>query len=278
MSSSYMFGGALKAPGGVDSAFVDVMLCYSQNWSQAMLFGIKPPVPQVRSRSARSAGARLAIASASGEADSSSRRNESRGTLRYAFESGVRTNPDGKRCRHRSTAGHGQDEQRRLWTAIASGIASEDAAVDAGVPLAVRTGWFRKAGGMPPAMFGLSAKPLSCRYPLFLERKEIALLRALECTMQEVAHRLRRQRRRSPASRGATPLPESVASNIPRRQRNGTLSDLPGARSRCKDPEGARARQGLQLSRDHDQPAPGRDSRSCRATGKGISSLVLLIP
>jgi hypothetical protein len=52
----------------------------------------------------------------------------------------------------------GQDERRRFWAAIAAGMASEDAAVGAGVLQAGGTRWFRKTGGMPPAMFGLSAK------------------------------------------------------------------------------------------------------------------------
>src|SRR6266705_334047 len=86
----------------------------------------------------------------------------------------------------------GRDERRRFWAAIAAGMASEDAAVGAGVPQAVGTRWFRKAGGMPPAMFGLSAKPLSGRYLSFAEREEIALLRAQGYTMQEVARRLGR--------------------------------------------------------------------------------------
>src|SRR5215472_17368568 len=86
----------------------------------------------------------------------------------------------------------GRDERRRFWAAIAAGIASEDAAVGAGVPQAVGTRWFRKAGGMAPAMFGLSAKPLCGRYLSFAEREEIALLRAQGCSMQEVARRLGR--------------------------------------------------------------------------------------
>src|SRR6202158_4646719 len=85
----------------------------------------------------------------------------------------------------------GRDERRRFWAAIAAGKASEDAAVGAGVPQAVGTRWFRKAGGMPPAMFGLSAKPLCGRYLSFAEREEIALLRAQGYAMQEVARRLR---------------------------------------------------------------------------------------
>src|SRR3981189_964638 len=86
----------------------------------------------------------------------------------------------------------GRDGLRRFWAAIAAGRASEDAAVGVGVSQAVGTRWFRKAGGMPPAMFGLSAKPLSGRYLSFAEREEIALLRAQGCTIQGVARRLGR--------------------------------------------------------------------------------------
>src|SRR5258708_9212081 len=78
------------------------------------------------------------------------------------------------------------------WAAIAAGTASGDAAVGAGVPQAVGTRWFRKAGGMPAAMFGLSAKPLCGRYLSFAEREEIALLRVQGYAMQEVARRLGR--------------------------------------------------------------------------------------
>jgi transposase-like protein len=86
----------------------------------------------------------------------------------------------------------GRDERRRFWAAIAVGLESEDAALEAGVPPAVGTRWFRKAGGIPPAMFGQSAKPLSGRYLSFAEREEIALLRAQGYSMREVARRLGR--------------------------------------------------------------------------------------
>src|ERR1700750_1271899 len=86
----------------------------------------------------------------------------------------------------------GRDEQRRFWAAIAVGMASEDAALEAGMPRAVGTRWFRKAGGMPPAIFRPSAKPLSGRYLSFAEREEIALLRVQGCSMREVARRLGR--------------------------------------------------------------------------------------
>jgi IS30 family transposase len=85
-----------------------------------------------------------------------------------------------------------RDEQRRFWAAIAAGMASEDAALQAGMPQAVGTRLFRKAGGMPPAMFRPPAKPLSGRYLLIAEREEIALLRVQGCSMREVARRLGR--------------------------------------------------------------------------------------
>ena len=86
----------------------------------------------------------------------------------------------------------GRDKRRRFWAAIAAGMASEEAAVDAGVPQAVGTRWFRKAGGMPPAMFGPSARPLSGRYLSLAEREEIALLRVQGHAMREIARRLGR--------------------------------------------------------------------------------------
>ena len=86
----------------------------------------------------------------------------------------------------------GRDQQRRFWAAIAAGMASADAAVQAGMSQAVGTRLFRKAGGMPPAMFRPSAKPLSGRYLSFAEREEIARLRVQGCSMREVARQLGR--------------------------------------------------------------------------------------
>ncbi len=85
-----------------------------------------------------------------------------------------------------------RDQRRRFWAAIAAGLSSEDAAAAADVPPAVGTRWFRKAGGMRPAMLRPSAKPLSGRSLSFAEREEIALLRAQGCTMQDVARRIGR--------------------------------------------------------------------------------------
>ena len=85
-----------------------------------------------------------------------------------------------------------REDRQRFWTAIAAGLASEDAAVGAGVPQAIGTRWFRKAGGMPPAMFSLSAKPLSGRYLSFAEREELAILRAQGAGVREIARRIGR--------------------------------------------------------------------------------------
>src|SRR5271154_3518313 len=71
----------------------------------------------------------------------------------------------------------GRNERQRFWAAVAAGLASEDAAIEAVVSQAVGTRWFRKAGGMPPSMFCKSAKALAGRYLSFAEREEIALLR-----------------------------------------------------------------------------------------------------
>src|SRR4051795_6785382 len=86
----------------------------------------------------------------------------------------------------------GRDEQIRFWRAIATGLSSEDAALEAGGAQPVGTRWFRKAGGMPPAMFRSSAKPLSGRYLSLVEREEIALLRIQGHSMQEIGRRLGR--------------------------------------------------------------------------------------
>src|SRR5215203_287398 len=86
----------------------------------------------------------------------------------------------------------GRNELRRFWTAIAAGLSTEDASAAGNIPQAVGARWFRKAGGMPPAMFGRSAKLQSGRYLSLAEREEIALLRVQGCTVQAVARRIGR--------------------------------------------------------------------------------------
>lgn len=86
----------------------------------------------------------------------------------------------------------GRDERRRFWASIAAGLSSEDAAKGTGVPQAIGTKWFRKAGGMPPAMFGQWAKPLSGRYLWLAEREELAMLRAQGRGIREMARQIGR--------------------------------------------------------------------------------------
>ena len=129
----------------------------------------------------------------------------------------------------------GREERRRFWAAIAAGTASEDAAVGVGVPQAVGTRWFRKAGGMPPSMFGLTAKPLCGRYLSFAEREEIALLRVQGYSMQEVARRLR--------ASGIDNLQRAAAQRRhPKRRPRVSCDDSAMARrARCSPPKAGEA-------------------------------------
>ena len=83
-------------------------------------------------------------------------------------------------------------ELRQFWKSIAAGLSSETAAEKAGISQPVGTRLFRMAGGMAPSMFSASSGPSSCRYLSFAEREEIALLRARDVSMQQIALRLGR--------------------------------------------------------------------------------------
>lgn len=86
----------------------------------------------------------------------------------------------------------GRRERSRFWLAIAAGMSSEDAAITAGVSQPVGARWFRQAGGISPAMFRSSAKPLCGRYLSLEEREEIALLLVQSHSMREIGRRLGR--------------------------------------------------------------------------------------
>jgi transposase, IS30 family len=80
------------------------------------------------------------------------------------------------------------EHRQRFWGAIARGVSSEAAAVEAGVSPAVGVRWFREGGGMPSVT--LSAP--SGRYLSFAEREEVAVLRASGAGVGEIARRLGR--------------------------------------------------------------------------------------
>lgn len=67
-------------------------------------------------------------------------------------------------------------------------MTSEKAAQAAGVSQPVGARWFRHRGGMPLFM----SDPISGRYLSFAEREDIALLRAQEVGVREIARRLER--------------------------------------------------------------------------------------
>ena len=87
----------------------------------------------------------------------------------------------------RPSAGR-RDDRVVFWTAIGRGLTSEDAAVVAGVSPPVGSRWFRQGGGMPP----ITLAPLSGRYLSFAEREEIAILRAQQVGVREIARRVGR--------------------------------------------------------------------------------------
>ncbi|WP_236832502.1 IS30 family transposase [Blastococcus sp. KM273128] len=98
-----------------------------------------------------------------------------------------------------------RDVERAFWTKVAEGLTSEDAAVACGVSGPVGSRWFRERGGMPL----IDLAPSSGRYLSFAEREEIALLRARNVGVREIARRLgrapstiSRELRRNAATRG----------------------------------------------------------------------------
>jgi IS30 family transposase/transposase InsO family protein len=95
--------------------------------------------------------------------------------------------------------------QRDFWRLIASGVTTVEAAEGVGVSWPVGVRWFRHAGGMPP----ISLDEPTGRYLSFAEREEIALLRAQEVGVREIARRIgrdpgtvSRELRRNAATRG----------------------------------------------------------------------------
>ena len=82
------------------------------------------------------------------------------------------------------------EHRRRFWKAIAAGLTSEAAGIDAGVSPAVGSRWFREAGGMPSTTLAPWSEAPSGRYLSFTEREEIALCRAQSVGIREIARRL----------------------------------------------------------------------------------------
>jgi hypothetical protein len=78
--------------------------------------------------------------------------------------------------------------QRQFWRLIATGVTTAEASLAVGVSWPVGARWFRHAGGMPP----ISLAEPSGRYLTFEEREEIAILRAMDKGVREIARALGR--------------------------------------------------------------------------------------
>jgi IS30 family transposase len=98
-----------------------------------------------------------------------------------------------------------REVQREFWHEIANGLSSEHAGIVVGASGAAGSRWFREGGGMP----SVDLAPLSGRYLSFVEREEIAILKAQGVGVRETARQLRRspstisrELRRNAATRG----------------------------------------------------------------------------
>lgn len=81
-----------------------------------------------------------------------------------------------------------REVERDFWREIAKGLTSVQAAAAVGVSPAAGARWFRERGGMATFM----TSTLSGRYLSFSEREEIAVLRAQDAGVREIARRLGR--------------------------------------------------------------------------------------
>lgn len=114
-------------------------------------------------------------------------------------------------------------------------------AVGVSQPVGVR--WFRESGGMAPSHLSRSSKPPTGRYLSFAEREEMALWRAQDLGVREIARRLgrapstvSRELRRNAATRGGNldyraTTAQSHAERAARRPKAARLTTNPELRS-----------------------------------------------
>ena len=98
--------------------------------------------------------------------------------------------------------------ERQFWRRIGQGLRTAEAAESVGVSEVIGGRWFREGGGMPPMTL---AEPTG-RYLSFLEREEIAILRARGHGPREIGRRIgrdastiSRELRRNAATRATNP-------------------------------------------------------------------------
>jgi IS30 family transposase len=81
-----------------------------------------------------------------------------------------------------------RDVRREFWRLVAAGVQNPEASLAVGVSPVTGWRWFVEAGGMAP----LDLAEPSGRYLSFAEREEIAILRAYQLGVREIARRLGR--------------------------------------------------------------------------------------
>ena len=81
-----------------------------------------------------------------------------------------------------------REDRVRFWAAIARGLKTDVAGIEAGVSSPVAYRWFRHAGGVNPCL----PPTVTGRYLSFSEREDIAIWRAQKVGVREIARRLKR--------------------------------------------------------------------------------------
>lgn len=89
----------------------------------------------------------------------------------------------------RGRPGPARRVEREFWRLISAGLPSVEAGLGAGVSTSTGTKWFRDAGGMPPER---AVRTLSPRFLSLQEREDIAVWRAQQVGVREIARRLGR--------------------------------------------------------------------------------------
>src|SRR3984957_21058756 len=81
-----------------------------------------------------------------------------------------------------------REDRVKFWTAVACGLKSDEAGVEAGISSPVAYRWFKHAGGVNPCL----PPTTSGRYLSFSEREDIAIWHAQKIGVREMARRLKR--------------------------------------------------------------------------------------
>lgn len=81
-----------------------------------------------------------------------------------------------------------REDRVKFWAAIARGLKTDVAGIEAGVSSPVAYRWFKHAGGVNPCL----PPTVSGRYLSFSEREDIAIWNAQKIGVREIARRLKR--------------------------------------------------------------------------------------